>query len=187
MSNEYTLDNNAVGMSANPHSWYQPPTHEGEPIIFSTNGWQPEGWAVEEEDDHFEVYYHTNEVMRLSTDGMLSFSSRKGYVFQTREWAELCAKQLNRLDDAFGRGPSTLRLTSGNLGIGTLSPSRWLDAEKSAIFRLHSPTPPKPVLTIGRDGTVRHFDLPYFVKVWLRGTWVYAAWKRLMWGERGKL
>ena len=141
----------------NPYSWLQ-------------------GWIAEQVDDHWEVYYTPREAMRLSADGMLSVGGAAGYIFQTQEWAEMCARHLNNLDTDFGRGPSKMLLsTIGNIGIGTTSPSVLFK-----ILASHS----KQFISIDQGGQITHFDLPYFVMVWWRGTTIYRAWRKLMWGEK---
>lgn len=157
------------------HAWFDPDT----PIVFHTNSWQ-QGWIAEEVDDHWEVYYTPTERMRIGADGSLSFGGKPEYIFQTKEWAELCAKRLNSLDAAFGRGPRSMMLSSsGNLGIGT-SPS-W----NPMLFEIRT-SPSKRVLSISEGGQLTHFDLPYFVMGWVRSTKAYRAWQTLMWGERGR-
>lgn len=155
------------------HRWFNP---EG-PIVFHTFNWS-QGWMVEDEGDHFEVYYHTGEAMRLSADGVLSFGRPEGYIFQTREWAELCAKRLNSLDTAFGRGPATMRLsTTGNLGIGTTSPAFKLDVRGPKF---------EPLVSISDGGRVTHVNMPALVGIWWRNTKAHRALVRLWWGERGR-
>jgi hypothetical protein len=143
-------------------------------IVFHTSSWQ-QGWIAEEVDDHWEVYYTPTERMRIGADGSLQFGGQPEYIFQTREWAQLCAERLNSLDTAFGRGPHTMRLSmTGGIGIGTTSPS--------VMFEIRT-SPGKPVISIAEGGHLTHFDLPYFVMGWWRSTRAYAAWRVLMWGE----
>lgn len=168
----------------NEHNWHMPGRVDGEAIVWSTHGdpysWTPEGWRVEEDDGRFEVYYHTNEAMRLGADGSLSIGQPEGYWFTTREWAELCAERLNSLDRAFGRGPSTMSFTTtGNfgIGIGTQSPMQPLMFEIKANAS-------HVLMQIEQNGQVTKFDLPAFAMAWWRGTKAYRAWRVLMWGEK---
>lgn len=167
----------------NEHSWYMPGRVDGDTIVWSTHSdphsWTPEGWTVEEDDGRFEVYYHSNERMRLSADGVLSFGRPEGYWFNTREWAELCAERLNSLDRAFQRsGPFII--TTGSLligtgfGIGTSSPQ----------YKFHvTGQQAKPLVSLSQSGEM-FIDVPGIVGVWWRGTSAYRAWRKLMWGEK---
>lgn len=166
------------------HTWFQDPNPDGHrtPIVFHTNALQ-QGWIVEDEGDHFEVYYTPTERMRIGSDGSLSFGGPKPYVFKTREWAEFCAERLNSLDSAFGRGQwANVLDTSGNFYIG-VTPANW---SGGPTFQIRPPSQPKPVLTIDQEGRVTEFDLPYFLMGWLRITKAYRVWNKLMWGERGR-
>jgi hypothetical protein len=146
-----------------------------EPIIFHTNSWQ-QGWIAEEVDDHWEVYYTPTERMRIGADGSLSLGGKSEYIFQTREWAEMCARHLNSLDTAFGRGPATMRLsTTGSLGIGTFSPAYKLEVRGPKF---------EPLVTISDGGQVTQVNIPALTGIWWRGTTAYRAWRKLMWGEK---
>jgi hypothetical protein len=136
-----------------------------------------EGWQVEKREGRYAVYYHTNEVMRLSADGVLSFGEAEPYWFKTLEWALLCKQRLQSLDRAFNRHPSmSFSLgVSGNVGIGTSSNTKMFE------IRLG---PTTPVISIEQDGRLSHIDLPYFFMGWWRNTIVYRAWRKLMWGEK---
>lgn len=156
------------------HTQLPEPQSHDQPIVWSVGNWQAEGWTVEEDDGRFEVYYKTNEVMRLGADGSLFFGGQS-YWFTTREWADLCVERLNSLDRAFGNGPSIISLLwSGNLGIGTASPFNKLEVRGPKF---------EPLVAIGQSGHVTQFNLPALFMIWWRGTRVYAAWRVLMWGE----
>lgn len=157
------------------HNWYFADQQDENSFVISTLA--QEGWRVEEDDGRFEVYYHTNERMRLGADGTLYFGPPAGYWFNTREWAELCAKRLNSLDRAFGRAPASLTLsTSGNFGIGITSPSMSMFEIKATAERV--------LLQIDHGGSVTKFDFPAFFMAWWRGTTAYRVWRKLMWGEK---
>lgn len=143
--------------ASNPDSWSQ-------------------GWIAEQVDDHWEVYYTPTERMRFGADGSLSIGGQPGYIFQTREWAELCAKRLNSLDTAFGRGPGTMRLTTtGNFAIGTTAPAMKLEVRGPKF---------EPLVTIDQGGHVTQVNVPALTGIWWRGTTIYRAWRKLMWGEK---
>lgn len=148
-------------------------------LVFNIAEWQADGWRVEEDGGRFEVYYHTNERMRLSADGMLSFGRPEGYWFNTREWAQLCAERLNSLDRAFGRGPCFTLSGSGNFGIGFTASSNWA----KAMFEIKA-NASHVLLQIDDKGKVTKFDLPAFFMAWWRGTTAHRAWRVLMWGEK---
>lgn len=154
--------------------------NHGETITWSSNfdpdTWTPEGWRVEENGGRFEVYYHTNERMRFGADGSLSFGRPEGYWFNTREWAELCAKRLNSLDRAFAPRVS---IQAGGLGIGLTSTSNW----SKAMFQIKA-NASHTLLEIDPAGQVTKFDAPAFFMAWWRGTTAYRAWRVLMWGEK---
>ena len=149
------------------HIWFSSPSNP--------SSWS-QGWIAEQVDDHWEVYYTPTERMRIGADGSLSFGGQPEYIFQTQEWAEMCARHLNSLDTAFGRGPTTMRLsTTGNIGIGTLSPAFKLDVRGPKF---------EPLLSISDGGQVTHVNMPALAGIWWRSTTIYRAWRKLMWGEK---
>jgi hypothetical protein len=157
------------------HSW----RNADSPLVFSTSSWQ-QGWIAEQVDDHWEVYYTPTERMRIGADGSLSFGGQPEYIFQTKEWAQLCADRLNSLDTAFGRGPCSMMLSSsGNLGIGTTSSSFALEVRNGRSLNAES------LLAIDQQGVVKHFNLPALFMIWWRSTTLHRLWSKLMWGERG--
>ena len=112
-------------------------------------------------------YIHTSdEGVKVTKGGCES------YPFKTIEWAELCARSLNRLEPqppsliyrALGRYDT---LTGANVSLKTVYSSGG-----------------KEVVRLSNTGTLEKFDLPFFVGFWWRGTTVYRAWRVLMWGEK---
>ena len=143
---------------------------------FDPYTWASEGWRVEEDGGRFEVYYHTNEAMRIDSDGSLSFGRPEGYWFNTREWAELCVERLNSLDRAFA--PSVSIHANGNFGIGFTTFTAWANSMRE--IRQSA----KPIVTMDHGGAITHLDLPALVGIWWRGTTAYRVWRKLMWGEK---
>jgi len=156
------------------HNWFFADQQDENSFVIST--WAQEGWRVEEDGGRFEVYYHTNERMRIGADGSLSFGRPEGYWFNTREWAELCVKRLNSLDRAFA--PSVSIYAAGNFGIGITSASAWA----KSTFEIRQAA--KPIVTMDHGGAITHLDLPALIGIWWRGTTAYRAWRKLMWGEK---
>lgn len=155
------------------NAWFAPDA----PIVFHTNSWQ-QGWLAERVDDHWEVYYTPTERMRIGADGSLQFGGQPEYIFQTQEWAQLCADRLNSLDAAFGRGPNCMFIdTSGSLLIGATSPKLKL----TTVFR----TSDKTLFVMDEKGAIIVFDIPQMILLWWKTTAVYKALKRLWYGERG--
>lgn len=152
------------------HNWWMPGTIDSDgSVIFER------GWMVEDEGDHFEVYYATSEAMRLGADGNLYVGRPAPYIFKTREWAQMCADRLNSLDRAFGRSPANVVLYStGSIGIGTTSPQ----------YKLYVSGGPTPIVTMDQNHTLTYVNVPYIVKVWLRSTALWRGLKQLWYGER---
>lgn len=159
------------------HNWYFSDQQDENSFVIST--WAQEGWRVEEDGGRFEVYYHTNERMRIGADGSLHFGPPAGYWFNTREWAELCAERLNSLDRAFYRGPAFTLDTSGDFRLG-VTPANW---DGRAMFQIKA-NASHTLLEINSGGQVTKFDAPAFFMAWWRGTTAYRAWRVLMWGEK---
>lgn len=144
----------------NEHIWYSNPQ-----------------WEVEEEGDEFAVYFNTNEVMRLGSDGSLHIGKPAPYMFKTREWAQLCADRLNSLDRALGRQPSGFTISGGNIGIGTTAPHHMFYVMKDTQYTV-------PIITVDQHNTLTYVNVPYIVKLWLHSTAVWRGLKRLWYGER---
>lgn len=102
------------------------------------------------------------------------------YTFQTSEWAQLCKQSMERHDKILNDrmwGASTTTLVYGHqvqlTGAMHLTMSHW---------QLEN----KPIVVWDHNRQVVKFDIPALVWIWLKTTWVPKAFKRLMWGERGK-
>lgn len=165
-------------MTQDTSNWYMPGRVDGDAIVWATHGFAPEGWRVEEDGGRFEVYYHTNEAMRIGADGSFGIGQPDGYWFTTREWAELCVERLKSLDRAFGKDPSVFTLTSsGNfgIGIGSSSPAMKLEVRGPKF---------EPLVTMDQGGHITQLNMPALFMIWWRSTRVYAAWRVLLWGER---
>jgi hypothetical protein len=155
------------------HNWFFSDQQDANSFLST---WAQEGWRVEEDGGRFEVYYHTNERMRLGADGSLSFGPPAGYWFNTREWAQLCADRLNSLDRAFGRAPAAFTLTTtGNIGIGSATPRMKLEVRGPKF---------EPLVTVDQGGHVTQVNIPALTGIWWRSTTAYRVWRKLMWGEK---
>lgn len=141
-----------------------------------------EGWAVSPEGGRFAVRKVSNERMRIGSDGSLSFGESEPYWFNTREWAELCKRSMERFDQIeherkWGASVSTAtwdvqyRLTGTGRSMMTFT-----------RFDLEN----KPILVIDHNRDVIKLDVPAIIYLWLKTTWIPKAWKALMWGEKGK-
>lgn len=75
-------------------------------MIFYSGPTCPSKWSIREVDDEFVVGEYYQEAMRIDSSGNLGigttnvwFSVGESYKFKTREWAELCVKTFNRLEE----------------------------------------------------------------------------------------
>lgn len=118
-----------------------------------------DGWAC--------ILYENNEVSIC-------------YPFQTSEWAMLCKKSMLRLNQtAFNDswGGSVLTYTGD-------AQAQWTTALHLTMS--HWQLENKPIVVWDHNRQVVKFDIPALVWIWLKTTWVPKAFKRLMWGEKGK-
>ena len=103
------------------------------------------------------------------------------YPFKTLEWAQLCRDSMNRLDDYERQrmwGTSTITWAVGAQYATTCS----LRELTMTHFDLENRT----IFAMDHNRQVVKFDVPAIIYLWLKTTWIPKAWKRLMWGEKGK-
>lgn len=102
------------------------------------------------------------------------------YPFQTSEWAMLCKQAMERYDKFENErkwGTSTASLIWNHQTQLTSSYS---------LTMTHWQLEDKPIVVWDHNRQVIKFDIPALVWIWLKTTWVPKAYKRLMWGEKGK-
>lgn len=102
------------------------------------------------------------------------------YPFQTYEWAVLCKQSMDRHDKFLED-----RRWGGSMG--TLIAGYQGQLTSSFNFTMtHWQLENKPIVVWDHNRQVVKFDIPALVWIWLKTTWVPKAYKRLMWGEKGK-
>jgi hypothetical protein len=102
------------------------------------------------------------------------------YPFQTYEWAVLCKQAMDRHDAFLNE-----RRWGGSMG--TLIAGYQGQLTSSFNFTMtHWQLENKPIVVWDHNRQVVKFDIPALVWIWLKTTWVPKAYKRLMWGEKGK-
>ncbi len=102
------------------------------------------------------------------------------YPFQTYEWAVLCKQSMDRHDKFLED-----RMWGGSMG--TLIAGYQGQLTSSFNFTMtHWQLENKPIVVWDHNRQVVKFDIPALVWIWLKTTWVPKAYKRLMWGEKGK-
>lgn len=134
-------------------------------------------WEVVSRNGKWYCEQHSNEAMRIGSDGSLHFGKpepMRAYEFLTKQWAQACRTRMEIMDRAFYGNPFVIR-NGLNVGIGT----NELSFQE---MRLGART----VITF-KDNQVIHIDLPYFVWTWLKGSAVGRGLKRLWYGERGRV
>jgi len=114
---------------------------------------------------------------RIDEDGKATL-----YRFLTKEWAEACKRSMQRLDHF-----EQQRKWGASLTTATWDKQYTLTANGSGMvtftrFDLEN----KPILVIDHNRDVIKLDVPAIIYLWLKTTWIPKAWKRLMWGEKGK-
>jgi hypothetical protein len=102
------------------------------------------------------------------------------YPFQTHEWAMLCKQSMDRHDKFLHDrmwGGSTASFVWNHQGqlTGSLN-----------FAMTHWQLENKPIVVWDHNRQIVKFDMPALVWIWLKTTWVPKAYKRLMWGEKGK-
>ena len=128
----------------------------------------PPHWEVQPYIDGWMcVLYENNEVATC-------------YRFQTSEWAMLCKQSMERHDQFLNE-----RRWGGSMG--TLVYGHQGQLTSSFHFTMtHWQLENKPIVVWDHNRQVVKFDIPALVWIWLKTTWVPKAYKRLMWGEKGK-
>lgn len=104
------------------------------------------------------------------------------YRFLTEEWARLCKRSMERFDQFEHErkwGASVCTLAYGSQITLTDSTSSMMTFTR---FDLEN----KPILVIDHNRDVIKLDVPAIIWMWLKTTWIPKAWKRLIWGEKGK-
>lgn len=129
----------------------------------------PTGWAVTPGETGFICG-------KICSDGPII------YKFQTKEWAELCKRSMERFDRyeqerKWGASVSTLAYGSQIALTGSTSSMMTFTR-----FDLEN----RPILVIDHNRDVIKLDVPAIIWMWLKTTWIPKAWKALMWGEKGK-
>ncbi len=125
------------------------------------------GWLLSKTDTGFVVFKEIGD-------------ARISYPFQTEEWARLCQKAMDRHDEFLERrkwGFSMGTLIMGYQGQLTGSTSLIL-----SHFQLEN----KPIVVWDHNRQVVKLDVPEIIRIWIRTTLLAKAWKRLMWGTKGK-
>ena len=106
--------------------------------------------------------------------------SMTAYKFLTKEWAELCQRSMERLDEWESRrkwGVSVSTITSGY---------QYALTGASHLMMTRFELEGKRILELDHNRDVVTFNVPAIIYLWLKTTWIPKAWKRLMWGEKGK-
>jgi hypothetical protein len=126
----------------------------------------------------------TSWLLSKADEGFVVFKEigdeRISYPFQTEEWARLCQKLMDSHDEFLERrkwGVSMGTLITGYQGQLTGSTHLIL-----SHFQLEN----KPIVVWDHNRQVVKFDIPALVWIWLKTTWITKAYKRLMWGTKGK-
>jgi hypothetical protein len=142
------------------------------------NYWQPFAWDIEKQGDKYVVGKWTTVAMRLSADGSLGIGSARQAIeqheFQTLEWAQVMLKFCKGLDQQSG----SFSFTNSNIVWANTHAN--FNTSVDWKFANHS------VVTLGHDGEILKFDLPFIVWQWLKLSKFSKFMKALMWGERGR-
>jgi hypothetical protein len=105
---------------------------------------------------------------------------RISYPFLTEEWARLCQKALDSHDEF-------LEHRKWGASMGTLVSGYQGQLTSSFNFSMtHWQLENKPIVVWDQNKQVIKFDIPALVWIWLKTTWIPKAYKRLMWGTKGK-
>jgi len=131
------------------------------------------------------AYSQPHWVVQKYQSGWMCAKVDQGYIvqrypFQTNEWAMLCRQAMERYDKFENErkwGTSTASLIWNHQAQMTSSYSLTMS---------HWQLEDKPIVVWDHNRQVVKFDIPALVWIWLKTTWVPKAYKRLMWGEKGK-
>ena len=126
------------------------------------------GWLLSKTDTGFVVFKEIGD-------------ARISYPFQTEEWARLCQKSMDSHDEFLER-----RKWWG-VGMGTLITGyqNTLTGSTSLILS-HFQLENKPIIVWDHNRQVVKLDVPEIIRIWIKTTLLAKAWKRLMWGTKGK-
>jgi hypothetical protein len=105
---------------------------------------------------------------------------RISYPFQTEEWARLCQKSLDSHDEFLER-------RKWGASMGTLLTGYQSQLTKSTSLILsHFQLENKPIVVWDHNRQVVKLDVPEIIRIWIKTTLLTKAYKRLMWGTKGK-
>ena len=104
------------------------------------------------------------------------------YRFLTQEWAELCRRSMQRFDQFEQQRKWGVSLTAISHPHQMCATASLRNMMTFTRFDLEN----KPILVIDHNRDVIKLDVPAIIYLWLKTTWIPKAWKRLMWGEKGK-
>ncbi len=115
---------------------------------------------------------------KIHSDGSMTV-----YKFQTKEWAELCKRSMDRFDKFDPKcqwmwSTGTINWAIGGQYITTSS--------MRELTMTHFDLENRPILVMDHNRQVIKLDVPAIIYLWLKTTWIPKAWKRLLWGEKAK-
>jgi hypothetical protein len=125
------------------------------------------GWLLSKTDTGFAVFKEIGD-------------TRFSYPFQTEEWARLCQKSLDSHDEFLER-----RKWGGSMGTLITGYQSRLTGSTSLILS-HLQLEDKPIIVWDHNRQVVKLDVPEIIRVWIKTTLLAKAYKRLMWGTKGK-
>lgn len=113
---------------------------------------------------------------KICNDGSVT-----SYKFQTQEWAELCARSMNRLDSW-----DKPRMWGTSVSLISVGAQGAITAGLRELTMTRFDLEGRRILELDHNRDVVRFDVPAIIYLWLKTTWIPKAWNRLMWGEKGK-
>lgn len=111
---------------------------------------------------------------KIHSDGSMTV-----YKFQTKEWAELCKRSMDRFDKF---DPKCQWMWS----TVTTSPYYFTTSSLRELTMTRIELENRPILVMDHNREVIKLDVPAIIYLWLKTTWITKTWKRLLWGEKGK-